>query len=97
MNVWLAEQHSPPSAEILGIFSDPVRARKVCQDAANEYFGEKNTPALTWLGDDGYCSASYHHPVAGMWLFQITRFTGIRCLVAVIPLPPDRTSPPLSS
>lgn len=75
MNVWLTEQHTPPSIEVLGIFSDPVRARKVCQDAANEYFGDKNTPALRWLGDDGYSSASYHHPVAGMWLFQITRFT----------------------
>lgn len=75
MNVWLAQEHNMGSTEILGIFSDPVRARKVCQDLANQYFGEKNTPVLSWLGDDGYCSASYHQPVTGNWLFQVTRFT----------------------
>lgn len=74
MNVWLAEQHNIGTWEKLGVFSDPTRARKVCQDIANEYFGEKNTPALSWLGDDWYSSASYHHPTDSM-LFQVSRFT----------------------
>lgn len=74
MNVWLAEQHNTRSAEPLGIFSDPALAKAACQGLASEYFGEKNTPALTWLGDEGYSSASYHQPVTGMWLFQVMRF-----------------------
>ena len=75
MDVWLAEQHNMGAREALGIFSDPGRARKVCQDIANEYFGERNTPPLTWRGDDGYTYASHHNPVTGMWLFQVTRYT----------------------
>ena len=74
MNVWLAEQYNAGTTELLGVFSDPAVARKVCQDSANEFFGEKNTPELRWLGDDGYASASHHQPVGGNYLFQVTRF-----------------------
>jgi hypothetical protein len=74
VNVWLAEQHNMGSRETLGIFSAPALARKACQGVANQYFGEAKTPALRWLGDDGYASASYHQPPTGMWLFQVTLF-----------------------
>jgi hypothetical protein len=75
MDVWLADQLNMGATELLGVFSSSERAKKVCQDVANEYFGEANTPALSWLGDDGYASASHHSPATGMWLFQVTRFT----------------------
>lgn len=74
MNVWLAEQQNMGVRDTLGIFSGPVKARKACQDVANEYFGDANTPVLSWLGDDGYCSASHHQPVTGTYLFQVTMF-----------------------
>jgi hypothetical protein len=73
--VWLAEKSlGGTPAEHMGLFSNPGRARKVCQDAADEYFGAEKTPPLNWLGDAGYASATYHHPCGGMFLFQVTRF-----------------------
>jgi hypothetical protein len=76
MKVWLAErsQHGYAS-EIFGAFSTPERAREVCQDDANAFFGAARTPPLSWLGSEGYSSASYHHPEAGNYLFQVTGFT----------------------
>jgi hypothetical protein len=81
MNVWLAEKSGAGSTEQYGIFSRPERAKKVCQDAADDYLGPQNTPALNWQGVGGHTSASYHHPAAGMFLFQITRFTVDEVLV----------------
>jgi hypothetical protein len=72
--VWLAEQSSGYPSEILGVFSKPERARQACQDIADGYFGPAHTPPLTWLGNDGHSSASWHHPAAGIYLFQITQF-----------------------
>lgn len=75
--VWLTEKSGGSmGSDVLGVFSNPDRARKVCQDIANEYFGERNTPPLKWLGDAGHASASYYHPdsaYGGMVLFQVTR------------------------
>jgi hypothetical protein len=76
LNVWLAEKAgSPVDREVYGVFSSAELAKRACQDVADQYFGKRNTPALKWLGDYGYSSASYHQPVTGMWLFQVTRFT----------------------
>lgn len=75
MNVYLTEKSgSAVASELLGIFSDPERARKVCQDSADEFFGHEHTPPLNWLShaNGGYSSASYQHPEAGRFLFQIT-------------------------
>lgn len=58
----------------VGLFTSPERARRVCQESANEYLGEKHTPALIWQGDDTSCSASYHHPGAGMQVFTIDMY-----------------------
>jgi len=60
--------------DVLGLFSSPERAKRVCQDSANEYFGPGRTPALQWQGDDTYCSASYHHPGTGMQVFTINMY-----------------------
>lgn len=73
MYVWIAERITH-AADTLGVFSAPEKATKVCQDEAYEFFGERNTIALTWIGDDVHRSASYHHPVSGMWLFSVTRY-----------------------
>lgn len=75
MNVWLAEQHNMGEKVQLGIFSDTAQARKVCQDSASEYFGEANTPALNWTGDDAFAYASWTIPVTGTYWFHVTRFT----------------------
>lgn len=70
-SVWLAENRP----DIIGIFSAGERAERACQDAANKFLGPHGTPMLTWQGSKGYHSAAYHHPVNGMTLFQVTRFT----------------------
>lgn len=77
MAVWLAEYHEGGRpGDVLGIFSDPEKARDACQDKASEYFGADRTPPLNWTGDDGHCSADYHQPAAPYsYLFQVTRFT----------------------
>jgi len=78
--VWLTQLNSAGPAEIIGIFSSPERAKKACQDRANEYMGERSTPALMWRGVHvvaslaGHWSASHHHLAAGMQLFQATRY-----------------------
>ncbi len=72
--VWLAEQYNMGAKEQLGIFSDPVKARKSCQNVANEYFGEAHTPTLDWRGDDENSSATTSQPVTGMWVFLVTRY-----------------------
>ena len=75
MEVWQAESVQGPYRETYGVFSSQSRAQGVCQGVANEYFGAENTEPLQWAGNDEFCSASYHHPVDGMWLFQVTRRT----------------------
>lgn len=74
--VWLTEKisHGSAGSEVYGIFSDPERGKQSCQDAADEYFGKHNSVPLQWLGDDGYRSAWYQHPLGASFLFQITRF-----------------------
>ena len=71
--VWLAQRNRD---DVLGIFTGPARARKACQDQANEYFGPARTPALTWSGsDESVQVASYYHPGAdGNWAFIITPY-----------------------
>lgn len=74
--VWLAEKSGGSTgSEVYGIFSNPAKAKKPCQDAANEYFGAGMTPPLKWLGDAGHSTASYYQPGAGInFMFQVTRF-----------------------
>ena len=72
--VWLAKKNQGGPPDVLGLFSSPERAKRVCQESANEYLGEKHTPALIWQGDDTSCSASYHHPGAGMQVFTIDMY-----------------------
>ena len=74
MYVWLAERAYGGPADTLGVFSSPERAQKVCQDIANEYFGERNTPPLNWIGDDIHRSAPYQHPCSGSHMFSVTRY-----------------------
>lgn len=77
-SVYLTEKSGGLPSEVLGIFSSPQRAREVCQESANEYFGAGHTDLLKWVmaADGGYSSASYYHPGAGMnYLFQVTRYT----------------------
>ncbi len=75
-SVWLANKISIfRNAEVLGVFSDPGRAQAVCQSRAAEFYGAAHTPALTWLGNDAFRSASYYHPEGGLYLFQITQLT----------------------
>ena len=72
--VWLAKKNQSGPSDVLGLFSSPERAKRVCQESANEYLGEKHTPALIWQGDDACCSASHHHPGAGMQVFTIDMY-----------------------
>lgn len=78
--VWLAEESNGRERwahDILGVFSTQEKAEKVCQDRANEYFGERNTPTLIWRRYPtvpGYSSAGYDNP-AGTFLFQVTSWT----------------------
>jgi hypothetical protein len=78
--IWLTQLNSAGPAEIIGIFSSPERARKACQDRANEYLGEARTPALKWRGNHvvaslaSHWSASHHHLTAGMQLFQAASY-----------------------
>jgi len=74
-NLWLAERSGWGPRTPIGLFSKPERAREICQDVANEYFGARNTPALRWQGDDSYSHAAHHDPNTGMLLFQIIRLT----------------------
>jgi hypothetical protein len=75
-DVWLAEKSGSGPSEVMGIFSEPDRAKQACQDDANEYFGAAHTDELHWqqAGRLDYYSASYHHPAAGTYLFQVTRY-----------------------
>lgn len=75
MDVWIAEKHEWHMRELLGIYSKPEKARKVCQDEANRYFGERNTPPLEWRGDDGYADAASYDPGYGNVLYHVTRIT----------------------
>lgn len=75
MYVWLAERAYSGPSDILGVFSDDIRAKHACQDSANAYMGERLTSALSWRDYDGHSSASYHHPCNGMWTFMVTRYT----------------------
>jgi len=72
--VWLAKKNQSGPPDTLGLFSSPELAKRVCQESANEYLGEQHTPVLTWQGDDTCCSASYHHPGAGMQVFTIDMY-----------------------
>jgi hypothetical protein len=72
--VWLTKKNQSGPPDVLGLFSSPERAKRVCQESANEYLGEKHTPALIWQGDDTYCSASYHHPGTGVQIFTIDMY-----------------------
>ena len=72
--VWLAKKNQSGPADILGVFGSPERAKRICQDAANEYFGAGHTSALIWQGDDTRCSASYHHPDAGTQVFTVDMY-----------------------
>lgn len=72
--VWLAKKNQSGHPDVLGLFTSPECAKRVCQESANEYFGEKGTPAFIWQGDDTSCSASYHHPGAGMQVFTIDMY-----------------------
>lgn len=71
--VWLATTNRGPF-DVLGVFGSPERAKRICQDAASEYFGEDRTPALAWRGDDTCCSASHYHPGAGAMVFAIDMY-----------------------
>lgn len=75
MNVWQAESIKGPYRETYGVFSTLTRARGVCQGVADQYYGADRTLPLRWVGDEAYCSASYHHPAEGMYLFEVTRRT----------------------
>lgn len=76
--VWLTQLNSYSPAETIGIFSSPERAKEACQRIANEYLGERSTPALKWQGNHKvaslatHWSASHHHLAVGMQLFQTT-------------------------
>lgn len=73
MYVWLTED--AVGREVYGIFTSAEKAREVCQASANEFFGEKTTKPLRWIGDESYVlSASYEDP-GGRYLFVITRYT----------------------
>jgi hypothetical protein len=72
--VWLAKKNQGGPSDVLGLFTSPERAKRVCQESANEYFGAKHTTALIWQGDDTYCSASYSHPGAGMQVFTVDMY-----------------------
>lgn len=80
MTVWLAEESHAQEKwahDILGIFSSQERAEKACQDKANEYFGERNTPPLNWNRYPtvpGYSCATHQSPVE-TFLFQVTSWT----------------------
>jgi hypothetical protein len=71
--VWLARKNRD---DVLGIFTSPARARKACQDQADEYFGASRTPALVWSGSDETSqSAGYYQPGAGEnYVFIVTPF-----------------------
>lgn len=75
VQVWLAEKAYGGPSDILGIFSKPERAKAACQDEADTYLGQGNTPTLRWHDYEGHSSASYHHPASGMWTFSVTRYT----------------------
>jgi hypothetical protein len=72
--VYLAE-NSDRYHHVYGIFSSQDKAEAVCQAVANQYFGAEHTPALKWTRHGGHSSASYQHPAAGTWFFQVTGFT----------------------
>jgi hypothetical protein len=72
--VWLAKKNQSGPSDVLGLFSSPERAKRVCQESANEYMGERSTPVLIWQGDDTSCSADYHHPAAGMQVFTVDMY-----------------------
>jgi hypothetical protein len=75
--VWLAEKSGAGvAADVVGIFSSLDKAEDACWGIAGEYFGKERTAPLRWLrqAGGGYSSAPYHHPCAGMFLFQVTRF-----------------------
>ena len=72
--VWLAKKNQSGPADVLGVFGSPERAKRMCQESANEYFGESHTPVLVWRGDDTSCSADYHHPGEGMQVFTIDMY-----------------------
>jgi hypothetical protein len=72
--VWLAKKNQSGPSDVLGLFTAPELAKRVCQESANEYMGERSTPALIWQGNDTYWSASYHHPGAGAQVFAIEMY-----------------------
>ena len=75
MDVYLAENLGGAGREVYGIFGTAERAKEACQEKASEFFGEKITKPLHWMGDESYVlSASYQDP-GGYYLFMITRFT----------------------
>lgn len=72
--VWLAERAYGGPSDILGLFSTPEKAKKACQDQADQFFGASNTSQLGWRDYEGHSSAPYHHPANGMCLFAVTRY-----------------------
>lgn len=73
MREWLAEKSDHGEREIFGVYASPEDAKQRCRNDSTEYFGEKTTPPLKWLGDDRYCSASHYDP-RGNVLYQVTRY-----------------------
>lgn len=73
MDVWLTED--AVNREVYGIFADPEKGKEICQEKASEFFGEKTTKPLRWMGDESYVLSASYGDAGGRYLFVITRHT----------------------